>query len=61
MDPKETGLGWDVDWIDMAQDNNKWWAVVSTVINFWISQNARKFLNIWGTISFSRSTKDSTA
>jgi hypothetical protein len=23
----------DVDWINLAQDMDKWWAVVSTVIN----------------------------
>lgn len=30
-----TEIGWeDVDWIDLAQDTDKWWAVVSTVMNF---------------------------
>jgi hypothetical protein len=25
-----------VDWIDLAQDNDKWHALVNTVINFWV-------------------------
>jgi hypothetical protein len=28
-------IGWDgVDWIDMAQDRDQWWALVNTVLNF---------------------------
>jgi hypothetical protein len=27
-------IGWDgVDWIDMAQDRNKWRALVNTILN----------------------------
>jgi hypothetical protein len=27
-------VGWEgVDWIDMAQDRDKWWAVENTVMN----------------------------
>jgi hypothetical protein len=27
--------GWDgMDWIDLAQDRDQWWALVNTVINF---------------------------
>jgi hypothetical protein len=35
---------WDgvVDWIDMAQD--RWQAVVSTVMNRWVPSNAGDFL-----------------
>jgi hypothetical protein len=32
MDLKEIGFG-DVDWIHWAQDNDRWWALVNTVIN----------------------------
>ena len=32
MDLREVGWG-GVDWIDLAQDRNRWWAVVYTVIN----------------------------
>jgi hypothetical protein len=32
MDLRE--IGWDdVDWIDLAQDRDQWWALVSTVMN----------------------------
>ena len=31
MDLKETGLC--VEWIDLAQDRDKWWAVVNTAMN----------------------------
>jgi hypothetical protein len=32
MDLREIGLG-DMDWIDLAQDRNKWRALVNTVMN----------------------------
>ena len=39
MDLKETG--WEgVDWMDLAQDRNKLWAVVNKVMNFQLSYNA---------------------
>jgi hypothetical protein len=28
-----------VDWIDLAQDRDKWWAVVNTVIKVRVPQN----------------------
>jgi hypothetical protein len=34
MDLREIGLG-GVDWIRLAQDRDRWWAVVSAVMNFW--------------------------
>jgi hypothetical protein len=31
-------IGWEgVDWIHLAQDRDRWWALVNTVMNFWIS------------------------
>jgi hypothetical protein len=38
---------WDggMDWIDMAQDRDRWWAVVSAVMNLRVLQNAGNFLN----------------
>jgi hypothetical protein len=24
------------DWIFMAQDRNKWWTVVNTIMNLWV-------------------------
>jgi hypothetical protein len=35
MDLREIGFG-DVDWIDLAQDRNRWRALVNTVMNLWV-------------------------
>ena len=35
MDVKETGSG-SVDWIHLAQDKDKWRAVVNMVMNLWV-------------------------
>jgi hypothetical protein len=44
MDPRE--IGWDgVDWIDMAQDRDQWRAILNTVLNLLLPQNAGKFLS----------------
>jgi hypothetical protein len=35
MDLRE--IGWDgVNWIDIAQDRNKWRAFVNTILNLWV-------------------------
>jgi ribosome biogenesis protein Nip4 len=36
MDLREIGFG-DVDWIHLAQDTDRWWAVVNTVMNLRVS------------------------
>jgi hypothetical protein len=38
-----SGMG-GMDWIDMAQDRDRWLAVVSAVMNLWVPQNAGNFL-----------------
>jgi hypothetical protein len=31
------GVGWgDVDWIGLAKDNNRWRALVNSVLNLWV-------------------------
>jgi hypothetical protein len=35
MDLREIGLG-DVDWTRLAQDRDRWRAVVSAVMNLWV-------------------------
>jgi hypothetical protein len=41
---REIGFG-RTDWIHLAQDRDKWRALVNTVMNFWISQKAWNFLS----------------
>jgi hypothetical protein len=44
MDLRE--IGWDgMDWIDLAQDREQWRALVNTVMNLRVLQNAGKFLS----------------
>jgi hypothetical protein len=34
-----------IDWIDMSQDKDGWWALVNKVMNLRVSQNVGNFLN----------------
>jgi hypothetical protein len=44
MDLRE--IEWDgMDWIYLAQDKDQWKALVDTVLNLWVPQNAGKFLS----------------
>jgi len=29
-------VGWGMDWIDFAQDRNRWGVLVNTVVNLWV-------------------------
>ena len=50
MDLQNVGCGC-MDWLELAQDGEKWWALVTAVMNLRIPQNAGYFLT-----SFSRRT-----
>jgi hypothetical protein len=46
-------IDWDgVDWIDPAEDREQWRALVSTVMNLRVPQNAGKFLDSYTTGGF---------
>ena len=53
MDIQEEGCG-SMDWIDLAQENDKWRAHVNEVINLRVPQNAGNFLTGCKPVSFSR-------
>jgi hypothetical protein len=39
-------IGWNgTDWIGLAQDMHKWWALVNMVMNLRVPENAGKFLS----------------
>jgi hypothetical protein len=37
-------LDGDMVWIDLAQDGDRWWALVNAVMKHWVTQNASNFL-----------------
>jgi hypothetical protein len=50
-----TEIRWGgMDWIDVAQDRNRWRALVNTVMNLWVPYNVGKFLSSCTTGGFSR-------
>jgi len=55
MDFQEVGCG-VLDWIEMAQDRDRWRALVNTVKNLRFPKNAGNFLTSCKSISFSRRT-----
>jgi hypothetical protein len=55
MDLGEVGWG-DIDRIDMAQDRDRWRAIVNTVMNLRVARNAGNFLSNLGRFNFSGRT-----
>jgi hypothetical protein len=41
-----------MDLIAVAQDRDRWQALLSAVMNPWVLQNVGSFLTSWGTVSF---------
>jgi hypothetical protein len=56
MDLVEVGLG-DVDWSGLAQDRDEWRALVNSVLNLWVPENAGKLSSIQRTRDFSSSAQ----
>jgi hypothetical protein len=60
MDLKEIGLE-DVDWIDLAQDNDKWqalWTRQWTVMNLRVPKNTRDYMTSWEAASATRTVAE---
>jgi hypothetical protein len=36
-----------VDWIDLAKERDRWWAVVNAVMDLWVPYNAGNFWAIY--------------
>jgi hypothetical protein len=55
MDLREVEWG-VMDWINLAQDRDRWQALVNAVMNLWVPLNAGNFVSSSGRFSFSGRT-----
>jgi hypothetical protein len=44
---------WGIDWIDLAQDRDRWRAEVKEVMKLQVTENTGNVLSSWGPDSFS--------
>jgi hypothetical protein len=45
-----------MDWIGLAQDRDRWWALVNAVMDLWVQQNVGNLLTNCKPVSLSRRT-----
>jgi len=55
MDLQEVGCG-VMDWIELVQGRDRWWALVDSAMNLRVPPYAGNFLSSWKTVSISRRT-----